>query len=688
LAQRGDLTTKALAYLQKYFKIKVNKNAQTKTQVITPRDTTMKGDVIDYVKSDTFTPQVQRLYDYWITTYFNKEAYAGRQDLWEQMEKLYYNDSICSRKVNLMADEVVQADSNMQCIFVEGNQQQVDFILKFFDDLQIYSKIRDISVEKDLFGNHAWVLGINGDAGIDEVIPIDIYSLTERLEFHPSEVETKLLKNSNYNPYFSQDRVAQLIDAITNKDDITSVHKRYLLGFIINNYVLPPWRVLHFRNSATRSPFKPFGEPGAIHSLAPYKQWDAAMTFQVMARAASFPIDKYEITLPNQMDEAEKFNVLASFIERLDNIGVRQAKKDEKSLGDRIFTLTGVYDFKTESSDIDIGKIADIDMLKDERIIASRLPRNIIDPNDTGFGDSGISLVQKWKEFARSVFHYQHDILDNLTQLCKLQMILTNFCSIDEFDFILSMPFPESQINGDLVNNQKDTLDLFTSLTDTLSDKFLGGEKLPLELMKDILAQVLPYDQKRIDAWMDYITKAQKENEANENSDEGNTDDEFGNDSFSDDDTNSDDSDMDSETDVQDTEPDIDIDDLNFESVKKKKTKKKTKKSKLVRFHENLKQSKLKFSEAVQQEFVNVRQKKYREGVLNCKHYYSSKNNYADFSVQTLRNMDKQILQEMSKAYSVSEKDFNEDIMVELRNKKYDKAVKFFTHKSRKNKEG
>lgn len=668
MAQRGDLTTKALAYLQKYFRIKVNKNAKSKTQVITPRDVNKDGEELNYIKSDIFTPQIQRLYDFWVTTYYDKEKHIGRQELWEQMEKLYYNDSICSRTANIRADETVQGGSNMQCVFVEGDQKQVDFILKFFDDIQIYSKIRDIALEKYIFGNHVWILGINGDKGIDEVIPIDIYSLTERLEFHPADLENDMLKNSNYNLYFSQDRVSQLIDAITNKDDITSVHKEYLLGFIINNYVLPPWRVLHFRNETKRSPFKPFGVPGMIHSLAPYKQWDSAMTFQVMARAASFPIDKYDVNLPNLMDEAEKFNVLASFIERLDNLGIRQAKKDEKSLGDRIFTLKDVFDFSQISSEIDIGKVADLDMLKDERIIASRLPRNIIDPNDSGFGDSGISLIQKWKELARAVFQEQHNILDNLTQLCKLQMILTNFCSIDEFNFILSMPFPESQVNSDLINNQKDTIDLFTTLIDTLSDKFLGGEPLPIDLMKDILAQVLPYDQKRLDSWMDYIKHAQK-NEGDEFSDEDNDFSDEDNDSFLD-------NNMD--IDIQDTEPDIDASDLNFGAVKRKKKKNKSKKL-YESFYENVKKSKLKFSEAVQEEFVNVRQKKYREGVLNQKHYYSSKNNYADFSVQTLRNIDKQILSEMSKVYNVSDKEFVDNAMVmrELQNKKRDKVIKF-----------
>ena len=613
MAKNTEITTGTLNYLQKLFKIKVNKNAKNTKDVITPNDTTTDGKDIKFIKPDAFTPQVQRLYDFWVTTYFDKDRYEERQNLWSEVENLYFNDSICARNVNIRSDETVQADSGMQCVSVEGNKKQVDFILNFFDDIQLYPKIRPTAFDLNLFGNHVWILGINGAKGIEEVVPTDIFSLTERLEFCPAELEQKMLKNSQYSAYFSQDRIAQLVDAITNKDNITSVHKKYLLGFIINNYVLPPWRVLHFRNDTTRSPFAPFGVPGIIHSLAPYKQWDAAMTFQVMARAASFPIDKYTLNLPNVIDDAEKFNVLLGFIEKLDNIGIRQSKKDDKNLGDRIFTIKELFDFEQIESNIDIGKIADIDMLKDERIIASGLPRNIIDPNDGGFGDSGVSLVQKWKELARSVFHQQHIILDNLTQLCKLQMILTNSFSVDEFDFILSMPFPESQTNGDLINNQKDTMDLFITLVDGLSDKFLGGEPLPVDLMRDILTQVMPYDQRRLEDWISQIEKARKAAEAVAETDDGG-----------------------GEEDVES--------DFNFESREKRNTK---------RFMEGIKKDKTGFTETVTNEFIRARQSKLREGTLNNKHYFSSKNNYSDFQVSTLRKMDKKILAEMGKDVSV-----------------------------------
>lgn len=667
MARENELSKDTLTFLQKLFKIKVNKNARSKSGVITPHDTFQNKDGKDaFISKDTFPPQVQRLYDFWVTTYFNIEKYKERIDLWEQMQNLYFNDSICARTVNIRSDEVVQADSNMQSIFAEGNKQQVDFILDFFDRIQLYPKIRPIAFDLEVFGNHVWVLGMNNTEGITEVIPTDIFALTERLEFYPAELERELLKNSPYQNYFTQDRVTELIDAITNKDNITSVHKQYLLGFIINNYVLPPWRVLHFRNMKNRSPFNPFGCPNIIHQLAPYKQWDSAMTFQVMARACSFPVDKYEINLPNVLDETEKFNMLASFIERLDNLGIRQSKKEDKNLGDRIFTIKDLFDYTQISSELDIGKIADIDMLKDERIIASCLPRNIIDPNDSSFGDSGVSLIQKWKELSRAVFHTQHTILDNITQLCKLQMITTNFCGVNDFDFILSMPYPESQMSSDLINNQKETMDLFVAITDMLSDKFLGGEPLPDELLNDILHQVVPYDQTRLDGWLKKIKKAKKDIEAEQEEEElENISDEMTDETegesteeISGEDTLELDTEIDTGVDASDVEAEVDIseiDDIKFENKRL---------SKVKRFKENLKKHQMKFSEAVNDASLKIRQKKYREGVFWGRHYFSSKNNYSDFQVDTLRNIDKKLLKEFDEKYQI------EDSIFTLINKK------------------
>lgn len=649
MAIRKDIDKDTLGVLQRWFKIKVDKKADRKTDVVKPSDTFLKNGETDYINQNTFPPQVQRLYDFWVTTYFNRDKYNNRQDLWTEMENLYFNDPLIARAVNIKTDEVIQADSNMQPIFVEGDQKQVDYILKFFDDIGIYQKLRATAFDIHLFGNHLWILGINGDQGIDELIQTDIFSLTERLEFSPAKLEAEMaLKGSIYNNFFTQDRVSQLIDAITNKDNITSIHKKYLLGFIVNNYVLPPWRVLHFRNETTRSPFEPFGVPTFIHALAPYKQYDAAMTFQVMMRAASFPIDKYSINLPNVIDDSEKFNVLLSFIEKLDNIGIRQSKKDEHTLGDRIFTIRDLFDFEQITPDLDFGKVADLDMLKDERIVSTGLPRNIIDPNDSGFGDSGVALIQKWKELARAVFHTQSIILDNITQLVKLQMILTKSFAVDDFNFILSMPFPESQVSGDMITNQKDLMDLFTALVDGLSEKFMGGEPLPVELLKDLLNQVMPYDQKRIDSWIDIIDKAKKDTEK-----EADSGDSFGDDfdsGMDDEDTGDEELTDEEPVDADVPEPSTNVDDLNFESIQKK----------TKRLKESIKKkSGMRFSEAVQQEFVNVRQKKMREGILNGKHYFSSKNFYQDFRAEGLVKIDKNILKEMnSDTYKIEDDTF------------------------------
>ena len=65
---------------------------------------------------------------YWHTVASYQHDYYFLTDL----DQLYYNDTLNARATNLIADETVQADTNMQPIFVEAPKKQKEFILNFF----------------------------------------------------------------------------------------------------------------------------------------------------------------------------------------------------------------------------------------------------------------------------------------------------------------------------------------------------------------------------------------------------------------------------------------------------------------------------------------------------------------------------------------------------------------------------
>ncbi len=608
------LKSKQIGFLQKYFGLGVNPKGSKPSDVIVPIDTKYTKSLNDLkdlktINKDTFPPQVQRLYDFWFTTYNNDQSYKNRVTMYKDLEMLYYNSALISRAMNLIADEVVQADSNIQPIYVEAKKELKEFILDFYDKINLYSYIRSTAFDIVQFGNAGWILGLD-KYGVNEIISTNVYRIKDRLEFSPAEVEEKIKHDSGLSRYTNQDRVKQLVDSIMNKDNITSIHKKYLIGFIIGEYALPPWRFLHFRNVSSRSPFDPFGMPLYIHAIAPYKQWDAAVTFQVMARAAMFPIDVYELNLPNILDPSEKLAYLTNFIEKLDNLGIRQTKKEDKALGDRLFTIKDLFEYKQITPQIEIGKMGEAEMLRDEVIVSTRLPRNIIDPNDSGFGDSGVSLIQKWKEFGRLVFQVQSILLENITQMTKIHCILSGKFNLDDIDFVLSMPYPESRVDPDSVTNQKELLDLSNLIMDTLSNRLMGGEALPPDLVKDIMHQIIPYDQKRVSNWIDKAktkdgNKQEIPNQQNQNG------------SFKSDNTNN----------FEVNQSDEDVEEAN---------------KRWGKIQESV--GRIPLKEQVRDIIFESKQQIMREGKFNDRHYYSSKNQYLDFDPYKLVEFEKKKL--------------------------------------------
>lgn len=627
-----DLQDNQLNWLQRWFGIGVRQSGNKPSDKIYPIDVKTfirdDGSKIKQINKDIFPPQVQRLYDFWFTTYNNDQSYKNRITMYKDLEMLYYNSSLLSRAMNLIADEVVQADSNMQPILVEAKKDQKEFILDFYDKINLYSFIRPTALDIVQFGNAGWILGLD-KFGIDEIVSTNVYRIKDRLEFSPAEVEEKIRHDAGLSRYTNQDRVKQLIDSIMNKDNITSIHKKYLIGFIIGEYALPPWRFIHFRNVTTRSPFDPFGMPLYIHAIAPYKQWDAAITFQVMARAAMFPIDCYKLNLPNILDPAEKLAYLSNFIEKLDNLGVRQTKKEDKALGDRLFTIKDLFEYEQITPQMEIGKMGEAEMLRDEVIVSTRLPRNIIDPNDSGFGDSGVSLIQKWKEFGRLVFQVQSILLENITQMTKIHMILSGKFAAKDIDFVLSMPYPESQTDPGMVANQKELLDLSNTIMDTLSNRLLGGQPLPPELVQDILQQITPYDQARIQAW---VKTASNEKNSMDRDKQENPNNIYGSfKSFNNDD----------EKEVEESKKDWN------------------------KLKESVGRTKLR--EMVQDIIYEGKQRILREGKINGKHYFSSRNKARDFDALQLIEFDKKRLDALKENVNLYKEDnYREEIVYDF----------------------
>lgn len=457
---------------------------------------------------EKFSPIVNSLFNYWVNNcYLDIAKYEGRKSLYLEMDSLWNNYPLIQRAMKMYADETIQADVNNQLIGVEStSEEQQQFILDFLTESGVEEYLWATALSIVKYGDAGWILSL-GDRGVQKIVPISIHDLEARLEFTPYQVRQDLYSGGTIVNQMTQnfDRMRLLADSIAGVDEYMSYFDSYLFGFQIGNFIVPPWRFIHFRNYVTDSPFKPFGMPLFLHAIAPAKQLSAAMTLHMAARSASIPIEKYEINLPNPMPASEKLRAVLDFIRQLDNIGLRESTKEGAGIGERIITIKELFDFDQISPNIDLGNISELELLRDELVVATGIPRNMLDPNNGSFGNSGIALLTQFRPFARAVYQIQSIMLKQLTHLVKIHLIQSGRFSLDEVDFKLTMPYPESQVDGEVIRSQTDLLGLVGTILDTLQERLLGdsGGELPPEVIKQVFTQILPWDDSRIKNWVD-----------------------------------------------------------------------------------------------------------------------------------------------------------------------------------------
>lgn len=477
--------------------------------VFTSKATDSKG--VTGSVADKLSPSARNTFDWWENSvYFNKQKYENRIKLYEDMDRAFFNSSIIGRSVKMTASEIVQADSNNVPIGIEANRKTRKFIQNFFDDIGLYYKIYPLAEDIVQYGNAGWLLGF-GNKGVSEVIHVDVYDIVERLEFNAKKIQKEVQQRSGIIGQLQQhDRIGSLIKSISDSENFESDFKSYLLGFQISDKVVPPWRFLHFRNYTSKGPFDPFGMPFFINSLSSYRQYDAGLSLQVAARGARFPIDVYKLQgLEGDINPTTKIERMMEFINQLDNSGMRGIQKEGIGIGERMITADGVFTFEQITPQIDIGKIDDLDLLKEDLIESTGIPINFFIAGKDGFGSSAQSLAQQDRNYARLVYRGQSIILEQMSQLVKIHMIQSGQFSIADMEFSLTMPYPESQTNPEIITSQNELLGLANNVLDSLADKLFGGSAadLPYEVKKAVYHQILPYDQSRIDSWMDTIEK-------------------------------------------------------------------------------------------------------------------------------------------------------------------------------------
>ena len=295
--------------LSNLFNIGFNPNAkQVKDKIYTTVAKERESGEKKY-KKVIFSSEAERVFNYWINFLHvdSKAAFEERNALWEDMDMLYHNSPLLARGMKTTADETLQADSNTKVIGVEAKRRIKKRIVERLEMWAVEPKLSETCMDVIQYGNAGWLNELE-DKGVKTILPVEVYDIEERLEFTPHQVQKQMdARMGKLYTLSALERINQLVKNIKeNKTDYSTFFRSYLFGFQISNFLMPAWRFTHFRNFIHKSPFKPFGIPMYIHAIAAYMQYAAAMGLQVAARGASFPIDKYELNIPNVANVTDK----------------------------------------------------------------------------------------------------------------------------------------------------------------------------------------------------------------------------------------------------------------------------------------------------------------------------------------------------------------------------------------------
>jgi len=447
------------------------------------------------------------------------------QDRFKRISELEFainNDPFLGMSVDLMADEATQLDQQDKLIMIDcanlRMKQRMEELLNQWSVTQ--SRVRSAMYNLAGYGDAFWSNKVTKN-GVVRINPIDVRQILDRLEFNPVRVASDISLKQGFLSALSRDnRLQMLMDALEDEaqEEFADLFDSKLFGFVVaNDLVVPPWNITHFRLSHEQSDFAPFGKPFLLKALAPFRQANATMTLQSLARIMNFPVTTYEVATTPGMDSAQQFERVNDAREQYENIGVTGNNSETYSTNTKMWLPKGLVELKVLSPNIDLNAIGDLELYQDRVVVASGVPKGYLVPDWGGFGVSGISLTEQFKPFARKVFTLQSAFLEGLTNLFRLHFAITG--EFDYFEpFVLSMKFPNSEVSNDRINAKQASLDLSKSVIDTVAD-VIGSlnDPLPPEIVQDILTKFSFLDPEDIKKWIRVrTTKSQGENTPDE----------------------------------------------------------------------------------------------------------------------------------------------------------------------------
>lgn len=465
-------------------------------------------------KGYTLPSELEKALNNWKNDYnLDGPTLANRRKLWRILDQMAHNNGPVSKTVKLYKNETLGSKISYETIQVKCKTRKQERWIKNFLQSAGYSKSTLEAIVEDLviFGNGLAINSLDPVEGIAESTLTDPFSLQERMEFNP--VRIKHQREGGYDNYNTQQynrgtRMDQLVQAIEDPRMKTSeFFKSTLLGYRIDDFVFSPWQVAHFRMPTSRNEFAPYGKPLLLPALAPYMTWKATKDLIALARIASFPKEIITLEGAENTPIDMMFQRLQELKEIEENLA-ENAAQDTTGVGQKIYTIDGVFKYDLKQINMDLSAIGDLDAEMENVISALDVPvAYLIQGKERGFGESNKTLVAQSKVFAKAVYSIQSAILETLITQVKIQMILTGDYDPDKDYFELSMPLPTVDDDPELVRLYQERLRLAKDTAETIRD-LLGlpvTTQLPQDTIRSILSSMSAVPSGDLDVWVDTI---------------------------------------------------------------------------------------------------------------------------------------------------------------------------------------
>ncbi len=465
------------------------------------------------------------LFDFWLRD--TTDTLAEVQERFKRVNQIDFaklNDPFIGRVLKLSASEATQIDMQDKIFNIESPDARMTY--RMYELLRIWgvNQNRSYNAIEELaaYGDHFWATTVS-DKGVLRIKPIKQLQITDKLEFSPVEVHEKLKRKEGMTILLSKenmikDMIDEYKDLDESKIDLADMFDTKLFGYVIDkDIVVPPWSVVHFKLNGD-SEFAPFGKSAILGALSPFKLTFSTMTLQSVARLLSFPITIYSVKTYEGTDPARQFEQVNEVREAYDNIGVTASGNNESyTVNTKIWMPADLMEVDVKSPNVEIKFTEDIEMYQDRVAIATGIPKGYLIQEWGGFGNSGVSLIEQWKPFAREVYNYQSAYLSGLADLFRLHFVISG-----EFDyrtpFTLSMKFPGEEMNGDKLQGRQDSLELTQAIIDLVKAAVGAGEDegLSPQIVRDITGKYSFLDPVDIAKWTQDATQMTTDVEAGE----------------------------------------------------------------------------------------------------------------------------------------------------------------------------